>query len=451
MSLSGFAGDLVTYFLQLALVLGIALPLPRLFGLRNPRLKLAFFQLLLAIALLLPMAGLVPVAHPRIGVVPELQIGSIIVDSTTSPSNSLLVAILVWIVATVALIRLSKLLGGLVGLRLLYRNSEPLPFQPHLVQHFQNGLSRPVMIRLTDRLKSPASFGWWKPVILLPREFMQLDQEHQEAIVCHEMLHLRRNDWPVALFEQAVRSILWFHPLVPALLNRIHLAREQVVDREVIRLTGRRRAYLETLRHAAETFRQASVAPTIPFARASHLRDRVAMLTQEVCMSTSRQLVTYLVLSLSTVSLSVATLVAFPTASLRSSVVPSSPSELLSVAAGGSPVSASSSKEAQKQKEKKSGGILLAEDMETPPRLIKKVAPVYPEEAKEKGISGQVVTLVTVNKEGKVIDANVQESPDELLSHAAVEAIRQWEWEPVIKDGQPVPFKVSVTVNFALK
>ncbi len=76
---------------------------------------------------------------------------------------------------------------------------------------------------------------------------------------------------------------------------------------------------------------------------------------------------------------------------------------------------------------------------------------MYPEEAKKKGITGQVVSMVKVDEEGKVVDVTVEESPNDLLSQATIEAIRQWEWEPVVKDGRPVPFQVTVRVNFALK
>jgi beta-lactamase regulating signal transducer with metallopeptidase domain len=52
----------------------------------------------------------------------------------------------------------------------------------------------------------------------------------QEAIACHELVHVRRRDWLREIFEEAVVAVLWFHPAVWMLIGRIRLAREQVVD-----------------------------------------------------------------------------------------------------------------------------------------------------------------------------------------------------------------------------
>ena len=93
----------------------------------------------------------------------------------------------------------------------------------------------------------------------------------------------------------------------------------------------------------------------------------------------------------------------------------------------------------------------LSEDPATQPKLIKQVSPVYPEEAKKEGVTGQVVSKVQVNEQGKVVGVNVEQSPDERLSRAAVEALRQWEWEPLLKDGKAVSFVTSIKINFALK
>ena len=63
----------------------------------------------------------------------------------------------------------------------------------------------------------------------------ELDPAMQEAILCHELLHVRARDWLFTVAEELVRAIFWFHPAIWWLLGEISLAREQVVDREVVR------------------------------------------------------------------------------------------------------------------------------------------------------------------------------------------------------------------------
>jgi beta-lactamase regulating signal transducer with metallopeptidase domain len=128
----------------------------------------------------------------------------------------------------------------------------------------------------------------------------------QEAILVHEWVQVERGDWLATAFEQMVRAILWFHPAIPFLLDRIQLSREQTVDSAVVQYTGRTRIYLESLCHAASTFRRASLAATIPFMRASHLRQRVVALTEEVCMSQCRQACVCAVLVVAAAALSAA-------------------------------------------------------------------------------------------------------------------------------------------------
>lgn len=85
-----------------------------------------------------------------------------------------------------------------------------------------------------------------------------------------------------------------------------------------------------------------------------------------------------------------------------------------------------------------------------PPRLIKKVDPVYPEEARQAGVEGVVILEVMTDKSGRVAAVRILRSVPP-LDQAAVEAVKQWVYEPVIIDGQPRPIMFTVTVSFKLK
>ncbi len=95
-------------------------------------------------------------------------------------------------------------------------------------------------------------------------------------------------------------------------------------------------------------------------------------------------------------------------------------------------------------------GAVRAEGEIQPPRLIKEVAPVYPEVARVAGVQGVVILSVKTDETGKVADTMVLRSIP-LLDQAAIDAVRQWVYEPFLQDGKPVPIVFTVTVRFQLQ
>ncbi len=90
------------------------------------------------------------------------------------------------------------------------------------------------------------------------------------------------------------------------------------------------------------------------------------------------------------------------------------------------------------------GGTVL------PPKKIKDVAPVYPQDAQDAKVSGVVIIEARIDQDGRVTDARVIRSVA-LLDDAARDAVLQWEFTPTYLDGKPVPVIMTVTVNFTLK
>ena len=86
----------------------------------------------------------------------------------------------------------------------------------------------------------------------------------------------------------------------------------------------------------------------------------------------------------------------------------------------------------------------------SPPNPIREVPPVYPENCKEKNIEGTVILQVKTDIEGKVTEVEVLKGAHKDLDRAAVAAIEQWRYEPVKKDGIPIPVYFTVTVDFKL-
>ena len=85
-----------------------------------------------------------------------------------------------------------------------------------------------------------------------------------------------------------------------------------------------------------------------------------------------------------------------------------------------------------------------------PPKKIKDVRPVYPQVALATQARGTVILDVTIGTDGKVQDAKVIHSVSQ-LDFAALEAVRQWEYEPTRINGALVALIMTVVVNFAIQ
>ncbi len=103
----------------------------------------------------------------------------------------------------------------------------------------------------------------------------------------------------------------------------------------------------------------------------------------------------------------------------------------------------------QEQKEFEKGAVRAVGDI-MPPRLVKAVDPVYPEIARQAQVEGVVIVEARADEKGNVEDARILRSIP-LLDQAAIEAVKQWKYEPAIINGKPQKVVVTVTVRFMLK
>jgi len=83
------------------------------------------------------------------------------------------------------------------------------------------------------------------------------------------------------------------------------------------------------------------------------------------------------------------------------------------------------------------------------PVLVKKIKPTYPINAKQRHVQGVVVLQGNINRNGR-LEAVQVESGDRLLAEAAIQAVRQWVYNPARLDGQPVEVPTRIVINFAL-
>lgn len=192
-----------------------------------------------------------------------------------------------WLVG-VALFGL-RLAGGLLVIqRLKEQGTSPVPAQWHLVlSRLCRELRIPRQVRLlgSNRVDVPTVVGWLKPVILLPAAALtQLTPGQLEAILAHELAHVRRHDFAVNLLQTCVEALLFYHPAVWWLNARIREERELACDDVAVALCGDALAYARALA-VLDDLR----APLPTLALASHggsLMKRIARLIQPQLLPT---------------------------------------------------------------------------------------------------------------------------------------------------------------------
>ena len=378
--------NLVTYSFQIGLVVGLAGFVPALLRLRWAGAKLIFWQILLAACLLLPLVR--PWRQEVIAAVGVPVATSVTIAGPAGPATRTTIPrseLALLLLAAGTLVRLGWLgwLGvGFWRLGRYRRNAQKL------------GTRSGCPMFLSDEIASPVTFGWRRPVTLLPARFPELDGRIQDAILCHELLHVERRDWLFTISEEVVRAIFWFHPAIWWLLGEIQLAREQAVDSLAIERTEARDEYVDALLAIAGAKAQLDLAPAPLFLRKRHLKQRVMSIFKEVRMSKTRLI--------SRLAMGVAILAAacwIVTSSLPLAAAP--------------------------QVVNDSAGVTV----DVGAAVLLHRAPVhYPESAQKKGIQGTVTVEATLDGSGNVSDARVLSGPDELRK-AALQSVLQWHFK----------------------
>lgn len=123
---------------------------------------------------------------------------------------------------------------GLVWVGRLRSRAEPVAalWQARLdALALRMGLHRPVPLKLLSSLSGPVTFGFWRPVVLMPAALLSgMPVALLEALLAHELAHVRRWDYLANLLQSVVESLLFFHPVVWWLSTRMRVEREQVAD-----------------------------------------------------------------------------------------------------------------------------------------------------------------------------------------------------------------------------
>lgn len=395
--------NLAFYSLQIALILMAGEAVLELLRIRMPVWRLRFWQALLIVCLLLPLAQPYGASSVQTGVSISTDSTAFAVGRASAPPAASLAKLTAYTLMAGTLVRFAFLLLGFHRLRRYRRESQPVA---SAALDLRTRMSVNAEIRMLDTIPGPVTFGLFRPVIIVPSRWIE-----NESILCHELVHVRRKDWLIHAVEECIRAAFWFHPLVWWAISKIQLAREEVVDREVVAITAEPSRYLQTLLEIAAAKSGLELAPAPLFLRSRHLRQRVASLLKEVQMSKKQ-------LTFSTAGFCLAILTsgwlgvhAFPL-------------------------------QAAPQDQQQAGATLSQRGY----RVSHKVQPQYPAHAKENGIEGTVAMKIKIDEHGLVSDAQVISGPEDLRD-ASLTAVRQW----IFSKESPIPATATVEMSFRLE
>jgi TonB family protein len=278
--------NLFLYAAQAALVVGALAALLAVLRL-SPAFRLAACRVVLLALFVLPWLALLRTPPPELAPLSSIGAPASFVEAIDArvAAGRPWAAIAGGVLAAGVVLRLLWLGVGLMRLSRLTRRL-PEAETTDEVDALQAELGTRARVHFAPGLAQPVTFGVAPAIVLLPAALRDASAEQRTAVICHELLHVRRKDWPWVLVEEAVLALLWFHPAVWWLVGELQLAREQVVDRLTVAATGARRAYMDALLSAAD-------APSAPpllagFLRRRHLARRLVSLAEEVVMSRAR-------------------------------------------------------------------------------------------------------------------------------------------------------------------
>jgi len=140
-----------------------------------------------------------------------------------------------------------------------------------------------VPVLASRMLLEPGVFGIFRSVVLLPEGITDhLTSEQLEAILAHELCHVRRRDNLVAAIHMLVQAIFWFHPLVWWIGARLVEERERACDEEVLRRGSKPQVYAESILRTCEFYLESPLACMSGVTGADLRKRIVRIMTQRV-------------------------------------------------------------------------------------------------------------------------------------------------------------------------
>jgi bla regulator protein BlaR1 len=125
----------------------------------------------------------------------------------------------------------------------------------------RSGINTPLALAVSDTRLEPGVFGIVRPVLLWPRQIsVHLVEAQIEAIIAHEIAHVRRRDNLAAAAHMLVQAVFWFHPIVWWVGARLVDERERACDEEVVGLGSDPQTYAESILKTCQFFVESPLA-----------------------------------------------------------------------------------------------------------------------------------------------------------------------------------------------
>jgi bla regulator protein BlaR1 len=302
------------------------------------------------------------------------------------------------------------------------------------------GMQKPMAFRLSQSTLEPGVFGIIRPLLLWPAGISKhLQDAHVEAILAHEVQHVRRRDNLAAAMHMVVEAIFWFHPLVWWLGARLVEECEQACDEEVLRLGNQPNIYAESILKTCE-FCVASPLACVSGVTGADLKQRIVRIMTHRSVDNLGFLKKLLLATIGIGAMAgpiVAGLMKAPLATAQSAQANTHP-QPRTVDGAEQPIGVTL------QKIYHVGGGVSA------PTLVFAPNPEFTEKARRAKYQGVCVISTIVDAQGKPTRVQVVRHLGMGLDKKAVEAVKQYTFTPAMRFGQPVAVEVNIEVNFQL-
>jgi beta-lactamase regulating signal transducer with metallopeptidase domain len=182
-------------------------------------------------------------------------------------------AAFVWALGTLAVAGYFGL--GYLALRRWKRRSRPAQCQAEIPSIAEElGIRRTVCLLEAAECQIPVTWGWRRPVVLLPAAASQWDLSRRRQVLLHELAHIRRGDWLIQIIIQAICAAYWWNPLVWLCARQWRAACEEACDDLVLTRGIRPSEYAESLLVLTRAFNGRSIA-ALGMVQSSRLNRRI--------------------------------------------------------------------------------------------------------------------------------------------------------------------------------
>ncbi len=137
-------------------------------------------------------------------------------------------------------------------------------------------LRRPVNLWQSAENLMPLTWGWWRPVVLLPAEAAHWPAQRRRVVLLHELAHVKRWDCLTQTVARIVRALYWVNPLVWLATRRMCVERERACDDLVLDGGCKASDYATQLVEIAQTYRHVPQVAAIAMARSSQIKGRIS-------------------------------------------------------------------------------------------------------------------------------------------------------------------------------